>query len=631
MLVVMLIAAAARFHLLGAQSLWHDEGNSYVQSTRSLAAIAEHASRDIHPPGYYWLLAIWRVLTGSSEFALRSFSALASLLTVALTYAIGARLMNRASGAIAAALVALNTFSIYYAQEARMYALLTLWAAAAMWTLLGLLYAGKRGERALIRWAVALSLLNAAGLWTQYVYPLVMIVQGVMFALWIGAEVRQTRVISPALRRLITLYIAANGLTIGLFLPWLGTAWQQVTNWPNTGQPIPLMEALATILAWFALGLTSEPGITAPVAFFLLFGLLILPERRPRDWWRMMFPVLWVVVICGAFLWRGLFREANLKVMLPAQMAFALWLARGPWVLWHLQPRRESAMLMAAPRAAAVVGTIAVLAAMWSQLPALYGDPAYQRDDYRGIAAAITLSSQPGDAIILNAPNQQEVFSYYYDGGLPIYPLPRGLGGDDIAALAETQTVIESHERIFVVLWGTAERDPRQIVEGALDTSAFELDDRWYGDVRLARYYTPSEIPVTDSGAWFGEAIRLERYGVSALSAAPGDVLLIQLEWSASETMDVRYKVFVQLLTPQGTLAAQRDAEPVGNRSWTTTWTPGEIITDRHALIVPEDAAPGDYLLIVGLYDLNDPLARLPVDNSDHLLLATVFVTAPED
>jgi hypothetical protein len=280
---------------------------------------------------------------------------------------------------------------------------------------------------------------------------------------------------------------------------------------------------------------------------------------------------------------------------------------------------------------AAVVGTIAVLAAMWNQLPTLYSNPAHQRDDYRGIAAAIELSSQPGDAIILNAPNQQEVFSYYYEGSLPIYPLPRGLGGDDTAALAETRTVIESHERIFVVLWGTEERDPRQIVEGALDTSAFELDDRWYGNVRLARYITPANLTMIDSQTSFGASIYLERFGVSAINAVPGDVLLIQLEWSASETIDVRYKVFVQLLTPQGTLAAQRDAEPAGSRVWTTTWTPGETITDRHALIVPADAAPGEYRLIVGLYDINDPFARLPVNNSDHLLLATVLVTAWED
>src|SRR5688500_10570992 len=66
---ILLLAAALRFHLLGAQSFWNDEGNSYVQATRSFADIAANAARDIHPPGYYWLLAAWRSVAGDSEFA----------------------------------------------------------------------------------------------------------------------------------------------------------------------------------------------------------------------------------------------------------------------------------------------------------------------------------------------------------------------------------------------------------------------------------------------------------------------------------------------------------------------------------------------------------------------------------
>ncbi|HRL14426.1 MAG TPA: glycosyltransferase family 39 protein, partial [Aggregatilineales bacterium] len=140
-LAVVLLAAGLRLHLLGAQSLWNDEGSSYVQATRTFSAIADNAARDIHPPGYYWMLAAWRALTGESEFALRALSAFASIMTVALTYAIGRRLMNPWAGVFAAALVALNTFAIYYAQEARMYALLALWAAGAVCALIGLLEA----------------------------------------------------------------------------------------------------------------------------------------------------------------------------------------------------------------------------------------------------------------------------------------------------------------------------------------------------------------------------------------------------------------------------------------------------------------------------------------------------------
>ena len=49
LVLILLFASALRFHLLGAQSLWNDEGNSYVQATRSFGDIAANAARDGKP------------------------------------------------------------------------------------------------------------------------------------------------------------------------------------------------------------------------------------------------------------------------------------------------------------------------------------------------------------------------------------------------------------------------------------------------------------------------------------------------------------------------------------------------------------------------------------------------------
>ncbi|HEX2622733.1 MAG TPA: glycosyltransferase family 39 protein, partial [Phototrophicaceae bacterium] len=310
-LAVILLAAALRLHLLGAQSLWNDEGNAYVQSTRTFGDIASNAARDIHPPGYYWLLAVWRVLTGSSEFALRTLSAFAGILTVAFTYALGRRLYSRLAGLTAAALVTLNTFNLYYSQEARMYALLGLWSIIAMWALVMVIRTGRW------QWALTLALTNAVGLYTHYAYPAVMIVQGVLFLIWIGAEVYQRYyppipALSPAdtttsqpsnlsSLSLLLNYVLANVLTILLFLPWLPTALKQVTTWPSTGQSISFAEALTVIVGWFSLGVTYNLTQTSiAFSFFLLFGLLVFPEQDgKRSWWRMLVPVLWVGITLG--------------------------------------------------------------------------------------------------------------------------------------------------------------------------------------------------------------------------------------------------------------------------------------------------------------------------------------------
>src|SRR6201999_2051019 len=52
-------------------------------------------------------------------------------------------------------------------------------------------------------------------------------------------------------------------------------------------------------------------------------------------------------------------------------------------------------------------------------LSAQYFDPSLARDDYRGLVASIGRDAQPDDAILLVAPNQTEIFDYYYRGSLP--------------------------------------------------------------------------------------------------------------------------------------------------------------------------------------------------------------------
>lgn len=611
-LVALLIAAfGLRTHAIGAQSFWNDEGNSYVQSLRTLPEIATHAGRDIHPPGYYWLLAIWRVLTGQTETAYRLFSALASLLTVALIYPIGRHIGGRAVGLLAALLSALNTFQIYYAQEARMYALLGLWSAASTLTLLRLI-ACPTTRRALIHGAI-----TAAGLWTGYAFPFVMLAQGLYVVL---ALVRSR---STAL---FAHYLLANVAALLLWLPWLPTAVGQITTWPNTGQPVAPGDALSVILHWLIFGLTAPDEPLALPLILILFGLVgpRLRAVQARQSLQPVLPVLWFAIPLIAFLAIGLFREANLKHLLPVQPGVSTAIALGAVTLWTALDDRRRWVL----RAAAVAGILWLLRGQIAHLPALYTDPAYQRDDYRAIAYSIEREERPGDVIILNAPNQAEVFGYYYRGDAPVIGLPRGLGGDDAAARAEIDQIIASYRRAFVVFWGEAERDPNRVIEGALNAGAFEIADSWYGDVRLVRYVFPQPLAIRGTpGVTFSERITLLSYALSADRVTPGDAVQVQFIWRAERPLDRRYAVFVQLLDANGALVAQRDSEPGGGALLTTDWEPGQPVADNHALLIPLDLPAGRYRLIAGLYDLDDPAARLiTADGDDALHLAAITV-----
>ncbi len=619
LLLILLLAAGLRWHQLEAQSLWNDEGSSYVQATRSLPEIAANAARDIHPPGYYVLLALWRGLTGDSEFALRSLSVFASLLTVALTFALGRRLFSPAAGGAAALLLTLNTFSLYYAQEARMYALLALWGVAGVWLVSRLTTRQPGG------WLViGLGLVNAAGLYSQYAYPFVMLAQGVYIVVLFVSRLRQG-MDWGLLRR----FVLANGLALLLYLPWLPTALRQITTWPSTGQPIPPAEALGIIGGWFTFGITYSAVENAssfiPLALLLLGGGLVawVLLRGRALLIHLLLPILLALLPVGLFLLLGLFRLANLKFLLPSQIGFALLLGAG-WAGWWMLAQRGSRITL----------VFALLLGGWvtlylvNGLAPLYDDPRFQRPDYRAMVALITQSPQTGDAIILDAPNQEEVFRYYYRGAAPVYPLPPGLGGNDAATQTAVRRIIAEHERIFVLFWGEAERDPNRVVETTLDSEAFEAgQDRWFGDVRFARYAAPIPLrPSQPVHARFGSDIWLERYAISGRVFAAGDVAQVQLEWRTEAAQTTRYKVFVQLLNSGGVLVAQRDAEPGGNLLPTTGWTPGETVLDRHGLALPEDLPAGGYTLIVGLYNIDDPNQRLPVYGRTYIALTRLTV-----
>jgi mannosyltransferase len=629
---LLLIAAWARFHHIGAQSLWNDEGNSYGQSLRTLPDIAVNAAADIHPPGYYALLAGWRVLTGESEFALRALSAFASILSAAVAFALGKRLYGDTAGLTALAAVAVNTFSIMYAQEARMYALLALCGAASTWALIDAIL--KPGRRA----AILLALTTAAGLYTNYAYAGVLAFQAVFGLAWLAWALWTKRPVISVVQTAALGY----GVALLLYLPWLPTALRQVTQWGSTGQPIPFEEALSITIGWLTVGPTyTTVGVTVGVVVLLAMGLYNLnplsvdaTERgasrgRISRLLTLALPPLWVLVTVGGFFALGLFREANLKFLIPAQIAVALWLGRGAWVLWHLSLHHPARWTHYLPRVLTVLMVVTFVLGARGGIEALHSDPQFQRDDYRGIAQAIAADGQPDAAVILNAPGQIEVFRYYarrYGPDWTLAPLPVGLTVDEAATRAELESLAANHDRIYAVLWGTDERDPQGVVEHFLNSQAYPIDERWFDSVRLARFVTRGPLrEAQTAGAEFefpGGTIELVDYALSSDVLVPGGSLEIALNWRANITPPQNYKVTVQLLSPEGLVVTQRDAEPAGYQRPTSTWQADEIIYDLHALILPNDLVPAHYRLIVGLYDPESPETRLQVEGQDAYMLA---------
>ncbi|MCA9970156.1 MAG: glycosyltransferase family 39 protein [Anaerolineales bacterium] len=645
LLAVLLLAFGLRLHRLDAQSFWNDEGNSARLSERPLPAIVEGTASDIHPPLYYLLLRGWRELAGETEFGLRSFSAFAGLGVVAGTIALARALRRRHPSAalLAGLLTAVSPALVYYSQETRMYALLALEAALATWLLISdfgfrttdfgfrISDFGFRSARGRLRttddglrltdngsrptndglrltdngsrttgtkWP-AYALVVAAGLYTHYFFPAVLLGHALYLALRTFAAYRSPLRALRALRPWLLATVAA-GL---LYAPWLpiflrqaggrvgggmdGRFFRDAWRWLVVGDTLPAAEA------------------TWPLLAAALLALLGLWQGRLRA----LLPALLLATPVAFMAATGATQSQYFKFLGVAVPFLALLLANAlPFPNPKSKIQNPTRLLAAA----------ALLLVLWAgarSLHNLYTDPAYARADYRGMAARIQADGHPNAGVILNAPNQWEVFTYYFSDVERVYPLPRGQ--PDAAVLdAELTAIAARHERLYAIFWGEAQRDPQRLVERWLDANAFKATEVWVGDVRFVTYAVPGKPAAAMQTAVhlrFGDHITLQGYTLRAASLRPADIIQLTLFWETAVALDQRYKVFLHLVDADGALVAQRDAEPGGGLNLTTIWEPNATIVDNHGILIPPGTPPGAYTLYLGLYDLADPAARLPI------------------
>lgn len=83
-----------------------------------------------------------------------------------------------------------------------------------------------------------------------------------------------------------------------------------------------------------------------------------------------------------------------------------------------------------------------------------------------------------------------------------------------------------------------------------------------------------------------------------------GSSIELTLLWHAEGETDTSYRVYVHLLAPDRSIAAQSDSVPSNWTRPTASWAPGEYVMDSHTLTLPDHLMSGEYVLAIGFYDL---------------------------
>ncbi len=117
------------------QSFWRDEAFSVLLSSRSFLDILEVTTGDFSPPLYYIFLSWWMRVFGSGEISVRLMSFLFYILAALTVFFIGKKLYSKREGLLGIGVALLNPFFFYYAFEARMYTLLTLFVGLSFYLL----------------------------------------------------------------------------------------------------------------------------------------------------------------------------------------------------------------------------------------------------------------------------------------------------------------------------------------------------------------------------------------------------------------------------------------------------------------------------------------------------------------
>lgn len=493
---VVVLGAFVRLAGLGDKSLWIDESFSIWLSRQPLGTVWRlTADLDLHPPLYYTLLHHWLAVGGDSEAAARSLSALVGVLTLPVVYLIGARVGGRSLGLVAAGLLAVSPMHVYYAQQARMYTLLTGLAAVSILCLLHLI--GPIGTAAHIassrlpdRWWVGF----AASIALTVLSHNTAVLLPATVALFVAATfaVGRFRAAPAAPEEARSWFRGPRGVATGLaaalvlWLPWLPGFLSQTRRVDEEfWLPSPTVDAFLD--HW--LDLVNLFGPEGPYRLPIVLGAASLVALGT---WRLRRTPM-VALLLPLLILAPVVIELLISVRRPifytqtlvwTAVPFCVLVAAG---LLHLRPR------------AVGVAIGAVLVALNVTSIVRHSGSGGQ-EDWRGAAAHVAAQWRQGDVLLFNAGWTVIPFDYYTSRsgvgpfpeqhGLPVDPFERGIIEPRMtqAEVPRLIQLIEQRPVVWLVYSHNWYTDPQAIVPDHLSRTYESVDVRELAGVTVYRY-----------------------------------------------------------------------------------------------------------------------------------------------
>lgn len=625
-LLAILAAFVLRVYRLGFRALVGDEAFSALNSAGSLhKLLALYTTVEATPPLHYLLLFSSQLVIGNSEYALRFPSVAFGLLTIAIVYAIGRRLLSAPAGALAAIFAAASPYLIFQSQIARSYSMAIAAGAFAALTLLRVIDRPSLG-----RWAVYI----AASAFAVYTHTVM-----VLATLGLAAGYF---VLPSVVRNRITVgrWLLAHAVVGVILLPWIVRSALLVASpasvWFEEGGAFELIQRMMQSIA-MGNRPASAIGDVAILAMILLAAVGIVigwrrasvetPNRLIALW--LLVPLLLVLAISIRV---PITRD---RYLIGAFVPFVLGMVWGLQVLGTWLTRWLAGLGNNWQRPVGLFAGMMLLVA-----PALVALPDYYRKaefihavTMRELQSTIRTRAGPDLAVVLNFDPADPLFKYYDISPARISWVPNASGGRRLEGEEKLKELVGKPALIWLVTFPYGPLGARYVIP-FLDSNAYRMEHRWYDSFQLIRYFSPAEqdapwqaIDATFTGR--ESSIVLREYRIRPAEAKAGGAVALDLVWSADTPPKERLKVFVHMADGAGSVVAQNDAEPQQGKAPTNSWQAGQTILDRYALAIPGQAAAGSYYLNVGLYRPEDGGRSELADGENSIRLGPVLVRSP--
>jgi mannosyltransferase len=533
--LMVFMGAFLRFYTIGSKTLWLDEAFSVWVAHHTLVDSWSWLIRiDQHPPLYYSSLHFWQAIFGDGQGAVRAFSALCSTLALPFFYGAVRRWFDKPTALIALFILAISPFHVRYAQETRMYALLTLAAAATLYFLAQILF-DKQQSNARLNW-IGLALAQAAVMLTHNTatifFPLALNLGIGGALLW---KYQQGGVSSlPALNELAfeRRWLRSQLLAFVLWLPWsipfiIQSLRVDQEFWIGAPTPGMVLDVLHNfnlaflpdwlslfhlwdLLYWVLAALGVYQLRRTPARALLLLSLcltpfigeLIVSLRRPIFYERTL---IWASLPYYMLLATGI-RSLGRSFLSPLMDVPNGRSATGkgyPQVTDLPEPNvateRSFKQVVKALQVSYAPQSIAIIFLLLLSLLSLSNYYFYfQKEDWAKAADYVAHNVAPGDIILFNATWVQIPFEYYfrhYNTGAELRGLPVDLFDRGILEpkMAETdvpymRNLLAGHKRVWLVYSHDWYTDPNKIIPRELNHSMHQVDQNEFVGLKILRF-----------------------------------------------------------------------------------------------------------------------------------------------